>query len=84
MTLDFAETADGQKKLREADSVWAVDGSKDFCEPLPVTDRPASGRCEGSGPSLVKQEEIAVDSTQPNDIQRAIAAVKRAHRLEPK
>ena len=77
ISLDFAETPDGQKMLGEADWIEAVDDSEDFRESLGEHEMARSPR-SGSSSCQIKQAEIMVDSSRPDDIQRARAAVRKA------
>jgi hypothetical protein len=83
ISLDLAETPDGQETLREADIIDAVNDSKNFHESLWGEHLMAAFRAPHAPPYQIKQVEITVDSSQPGDIQRAKAAVKKVKPAVP-
>jgi hypothetical protein len=76
--LDLVDAPGGQEILGEADCVEVVDDRKDFRAPLWGEHGIARGRQLGSSPHEIRRVEIEVDSTRPEEVRRAGAAVKRA------
>lgn len=71
-----------QDVLRNADIVEILDPRANFCEQIWGQASTARGRTPGTPPHEIKQVEIEVTSTKPEDVERAKLAVERAKKRQ--
>jgi hypothetical protein len=78
-SIESIDSPEAQKAFREADNIELCDYNKDDpYEQIHGAHSIATMRPPGVGPHLIKDETILIDSTKPEQRERAIAAVKRA------